>query len=283
MVLEVVIPEQSNKESTTKDMIFSILVEDKAKTLTQLHREIKIKYKVSVSFQAVMKAVNLLLEKKVLIRKERAYSLNKDWIFEIRNFFDNLYTEYFKVRKPMKKIEMGKEITLYTVNNLLELDKLWNDLLTNWAKSETKDRRNCWKGRHAWWLVPRLQEEDILHDFMIQHGIKTYNVLTENTSLDLIATKYYSKKNEFAKIKTRLNTKTDQHIASFGDNLIKFEIPQQLSIRLEKIYQKTKKIENLDVKDVIDLFKENFEIELTLIKDRMLADKIKEEIISCFK
>ena len=36
------------------------------------------------------------------------------------------------------------------------------------------------------------------------------------------------------------------------------------------------------MKGAIDIFKENHEIEITIIKDKMLADKIKDEIISYF-
>ena len=236
MTIEIVIPEKNAEDRSTKDLVFSILSEEESKTLTQLHREIKRKYGVSVTFQAVIKAVNSLIKNKVITKTEKLYSINKDWVFETRNFFDRLYTEHFKVKKPMKKVELGRDIIIYTVNNLLELDRLWNDLLTNWCKEETKDKRNCWKGKHAWWLIPRLQEEDILHDLMIKSNIKTYNLWTENTLLDKVATKYYSKKNEFAKIK-RLNSKADKHITAFGESLIKFEIPQNLSKKLEILYK----------------------------------------------
>jgi len=282
MVLEIVVPEKHVKNKNVKDLVFSILAEDVSKTLTQIHREIKKKYGISVSFQAVLKAVNSLLEKRVLEKKQKLYSISKDWIFETRTFLDNLYTEHFKVKRPIKKIEMGKDVTVYTLSNLLELDRIWNDLLTNWARKEKRDKRNCWKGRHAWWLIPRLQEEDILHDFMIKHGIKTYNLWLSNTPLDKMAAKYYQRKYEKSKIK-KVKTEKDEHITAFGDNVIKFEIPLELSKKLEKIYQKTKRMEDLDVKQAIDLFKKNVEIEFTVIKDKFLANKIKEEVIDYFQ
>ena len=261
MVLEIVIPETGSKNKTVKDMVFSILIDDISKTLTQLHKEIKRRYGVSVSFQAVIKAVHSLLDSSVLIKEKKLYSIDKDWIFRSRNFFDNLYTEHFKVKKPVKKVELSKNITVYTVHNLLELDRLWNDLLTNWAKEEKKDKRNCWRGKHAWWLIPRLQEEDILHDFLIKHNVKTYNLWIDNTPLDKLAIKYYSRKNEFTKINTRIKLEIDSHIAAFGDNIIKFEIPTKISKELERIYKKTNKLKDLDIKQVIDIFKENTEIE----------------------
>ena len=262
--------------------MFSILAEDNPKTLTQLHREIKRRYGISITFQAVIKAVNSLRLHKVLVKEGKLYNLNKDWIFETRNFFDKLYTEYFKVKKPMKKIELGKEVTVYTVNNLLELDRLWNDLLFNWARKETEDKRNVWRGRHCWWLIPRLQEEDILHDFFAKQGIKTYNILTRNTLLDKITINYYLKKKEFIKITNGIELKKDDQISAFGEFLMKFEIPKAISDKLEKIYQSTKKIEDLDLKKVIDIFKQNSEIEVMIIKDKLLADKIKQEIIDYF-
>ncbi|MFC1752568.1 hypothetical protein ACFL96_04145 [Thermoproteota archaeon] len=281
MALEIVIPEANVKGRTTKDLVFSILTADKQKTLTQLHREIKRKYGVSVTFQAVLKAVRSLLDHNVISRKGKLYSLNEDWIFETRNFFDDLYRKSFGVKKPVKKVELGRDVTVYTLSNLLELDRLWYELLMNWSKKERTDKRNCWKGRHAWWVIPRLQEEDVLHDFMIKKGIKTYNLWTSNTLLDRIAAKYYSKKKENVKIKV-MKLSRDTHIATFGENVIKFEIPKKVSDKLERIFQKTKKLEDLDIKKAIDVFKENTEIEFTVIKDKMIADKVKEDIVGEF-
>ena len=75
----------------------------------------------------------------------------------------------------------------------------------------------------------------------------------------------------------------DLHISSFGEFLVKFEIPEQISIQLEKVYAKTKRVENIDLKQVLDIFKETQQIEVTVLQDKMLADKIKEEIIGEFR
>ncbi len=282
MTIEIVIPEKYIKDRSTKDLVFSILSEEESKTLTQLHREIKRRYRISVTFQAVIKAVSSLLSHQIIIKEGKLYSLNKEWVFETRNFFDKLYTDQFKVKKPMKKIELGKDVTIYTVNNLLELDRLWNDLLTNWAKKETEDKRNVWKGRHCWWLIPRLQEEDILHDFFTKQKIKTYNLLTSNKVLDKIAVSYYRNRKEHIRTNSKLRLKSDSHISAFGEVLVKFEIPTEISSKLEKIYQKTKRLEDLDLKKVLDIFKQNTEIEITVIEDRLIADNIKKEISNNF-
>ena len=282
-MIEIVIPEIKDKDNNVKDIVFSILADGNPKKLTQLHNEMKKLYGVSVSFQAVLKAVNHLIKKKVLVRNEMTYIINTEWIFESRNFMDRLYRTYFNVQEPIKKVELGKEVTVYTVNNLLELDRLWNDLLINWAKQETKDKRNVWKGKHCWWLIPRLQEEDILHDLFIKQGIKTYNLLSEDKMLDKVALSYYKKKGEYIKTSKKSYSEKDTHVSAFGDFLVKFEIPKDISSELEKVYIKTKNIQNIDLKKVLDIFKKNTEIEVTIIKDKFIADNIKDEVISYFK
>ena len=229
-----------------------------------------------------MKAVGSLVVKDILIREGMAYTINKIWIFESRNFIDKLYRIHFNVQEPIKKIELGKEIVVYTVNNLLELDRLWNDLLVNWAKEEKVDKRNVWRGRHCWWLIPRLQEEDFLHDLFSRQKIETYNLICSNTLLDKVAFNYYKKKGERAMIGKKTKLDKDNHLSAFGDFLLKFEIPETISERLEKIYKKIKKVEDIDLKQVLDIFKENQMIEVTVIRDKMLSGKIKEEIISSF-
>ena len=280
-MIEIALPELENKENNVKDLVFSILAEGTPQTITQLQRELRRRYQKSVSFQAVMKAAIALVEKKVLQKEAMQYSLAREWIFESRNFLDRLYRIHFNVQEPIKKVELGKQIIVYTVSNLLELDRLWNDLLTNWAKNEKEDKRNVWKGKHCWWLVPRLQEEDLLHDFLIKQKIETYNLITSKTILDKIALKYYLKKGENVKMITDKIDK-DLHISSFGEFLVKFEIPEQISIQLEKVYAKAKHAENIDLKQVLDIFKETQQIEVTVLQDKMLADKIKEEIIREF-
>lgn len=282
MTLELVIPEAEGKEQSVKDCVFTILAEGEPKTLTQLQRELKRRYKKSVSFQAILKAVRALLASRVLAKEGKLYTLNKDWIFETRRYLDRLYTEHFKVAKPLKKVEMGADVTVYTVSNLLELDRLWNDLLVTWAKHAQENKVNVWKGSHCFWLLPRLQEEDILHDLMLQQGVTTYNLLTSNTPLDKQAAKYYVGKGAHVKIKKQRN-KEDRHLAAFGPYVLRFVIPQNIAKELEKLYEKTKKPDDLDLKKAADVFKEQVPIEVTLIKDETLAGQVLREIMRQFE
>jgi len=282
MTVEIVLPEINSRKKNVKDLVFSVLLDCNPKTLTQLHREIKQKYNISVSFQAVLKAVNILYSEGILSKEGKFYSINKRWIFETRNFFDKIYMEHFSVKKPMKKIEMGKDVTIYTVSNLFELDRLWWDLLMNWAKNEKEDKRNVFRGSHCWWLLLRLYEDFLLQEIFDQNKIKTYNLISKNTPLDKVSVKYHKSRGIFAKINTKIKEKINSDISSFGAFLLKCEIPIFLYQKLEKIYIKSKSLQDLDLKEITDIFNENTEIELRVIKDKFLADKVKEDVIGYF-
>jgi len=197
MTIEIIIPEKF-KNLKVKDAIIYLLIEEKEKTLTQLHRSIQ-KKGITTSFQAVIKATKLLVEQKVIINNNKKYSINFDWIIKNKIFFDNLYKNNIKINNK-EKINKNENITTYKVNNLFELDKLWWDLLIEWANKEEKNKINIWKGQHMWWLIPRIEDENYLREFLGLKNIKSYFILENKNYLDKIASEYYLKKNEKVKI-----------------------------------------------------------------------------------
>ncbi len=282
MAFEVLLPDENPSSASTKDLVFSVLAEGKHRTLTQIHRELKSRFGVSVSFQAVIKAVRSLSSSGVLERSAMLYSLRKEWIFEAKRFFDKVYMEHFKVKRPMKATKVVGGVRVFTVNNLLELDTMWNDLLVDWASHERKDKRNVWRGMHCWWLLPRLQEEDLLHDFLLKYKVETYNVITGSTKFDRWALKYYSEKGIRIRIDPKAGPVSWLNVTSFGDNYMKFEIPAEVGGQLDAIYRRARSMEDIDLKKVMDIFKRNCEMQVVVINDSMLAEKLKEEIIARF-
>lgn len=276
-MLEIAIPDKNLSKSSTRDLVFAILSENMPRTLTEVHRELKRRFSISVSFQSVLKAVRSLQQSGAIGQNGRFYSLKKEWIFECKKFFDRIYVENFNVKKPISMNESGG-VTVFTVTNLIELDTLWNDILLGWASGEKNDMRYVWKGSHCWWLVPRLQEEDILQDFFIKQKVKTYNLITEKTSLDKWAYRYYSEKKVYVNFSKKAE-KNGVNVAAFGENYMKFEIPKQINDRLERIYEKSKGIGDVDLKAVMDVFKMNGKIEVVLLKDKALAGRLKDELV----
>lgn len=275
MTINITIPENF-KNSKVKDIIINILLNDKNKTLTQIHRSIK-KQGINTSFQAVIKATKILIEQDILISNNKQYSINFDWIKKNKEFFDKLYKENLKHIKT-EKINKNEDIVIYKVSSLFELDKLWWDLLMEWANKEEKNKINIWKGQHMWWLIPRIEDETHLRDFLDRKEIKSYFILENNNNLDKIAKDYYIKKKEKVKIIKQIND-LDEEINIFGDNILRFKRPKEIKEKIKEIY-KNKKI---DIEKITSLFNKKTEIEVSLVKDRFISAKICEDLIKKFR
>jgi hypothetical protein len=279
MTIEIIIPE-NGKIKKTKDMVFSILIDYPNLTLTQLQRKIKSLYGVNITLQSILKSINYFSDNNVILKENKFYSINKDWIYDVKNYFDNLYFDTLKVENINKKINYSKNVSIYTLNNLFELDKLWSDYLINWIKNEKKDKRNVWQGNHCWWLIPRIQNEELLHDQFDKFKVKTYNLIGRDTLLDRVAYNYYKSRKENVKI---LKKPILEDISCFGEFVFKYKIPDSIFKKLEKIYYSTKKTDKLDINTINNVFKQNEKIEVMIIKDVFLANNIKYEIIKYFK
>lgn len=274
MTIDITIPEDLNN-AKVKDIIIYILIDNKEKTLTQLHKKIK-KYGVSTSFQSVIKATKLLIEQKIIVSNNKLYSINFEWIKKNKEFFDKLYKENITIEKK-EKIKKQENITVYKVNNLFELDKLWWDLLFEWANKEEKNKINLWKGQHMWWLIPRIEDEDYLRDFLNRKKIKSYFILENNNYLDKIASEYYKNKKENVKIVKKKND-LDEEINVFGDYILRFKRPTNIKEDIKKIYDNKK----IDFQKITSIFNKKTNIEITVIKDKFIAERITSELLKLF-
>ena len=117
---------------------------------------------------------------------------------------------------------------------------------------------------------------------MIEKGINTYNLITSATPLDKQALNYYRSKGEHTKIQKE-KEEDNKYLAAFGTDVLRFQIPKNIAEELEKLYQSTKKIADFDLKKASDIFKHQEPIEVTVIKDALLAKNFQNEIRAIFQ
>lgn len=264
-------------EATVRDRVILYLSEHTDATLTLIHRSIKAAG-VRVSFQAVLKAVHKLVDEGILKRVDRVYRVDPHWLENAKRIVDRMYAAGYHVGNA--HVSSQKPVSQYVVPNLLALDVLWNDLLSNWASSVGKDKRNVWRGRHCWWLLPRLHEEEHLHDLFRKYKIETYNVVLKPGPMANWAVRYYSGKHEHAKViplKQR-----DTHVSAFGDTVMLFEFPKEITKALDRLFSKQRSLDTLDAAKAMNVFKKRCPVEVSVIHDETLARSYKDEIVGLF-
>ncbi len=94
-------------ERKVKDAVVGVLSQDWPLSLKQIYFTILRRYSMTVSQQAVYKALKQLVENKVLVKKERKYALSIDWIRSLKELGIRLEEEY-RLQEPESTIWLKK-------------------------------------------------------------------------------------------------------------------------------------------------------------------------------
>ena len=94
LMIELTLPELDVKEKNTKDLIISILLRDHPLTVKQIWCKIRKIFGKTISYHGVYKTVIELHESKVLEKNEAGYEISLDWVKKVKNFSENLETNY---------------------------------------------------------------------------------------------------------------------------------------------------------------------------------------------
>ena len=175
MVLSLTLPEPG-KQKRVKDMIIDILSFEWPLTLTSIYNKVSKDYAHSSTCQATYKAICELLKDGVLVKQDKFYSLNMQWIDKIKEFSKQIEKNYNENEKVplidgVLKVKTENNVSVLTFNSLLELDKAWMDIKKNYYRNLDKEGDiTFWKGNHCWWLL--VYPESEFDELEIVRGFK---------------------------------------------------------------------------------------------------------------
>ncbi|MEK6938281.1 MAG: hypothetical protein AABX04_04520, partial [Nanoarchaeota archaeon] len=174
-MLELAVPQVNEESKNVKDLVFTILMNEHPLSMMELFNQIKKQYVLGITYQAVRKSVNYLHQQKVLIKTGKRYSLSKEWLLQMKSFFDRALTNYESGTKvKLFQSELAKEdYAVYTFNNLLDLDNFWGDIMSYWAEHEKENKNYLSVVHYHWWLVINLGKETGLFDLFKKKGVKS--------------------------------------------------------------------------------------------------------------
>jgi hypothetical protein len=270
------------KKDSTKDLVFRILITDQNLKLIELKNLIKKRYGKAVTFQGVRQAVNELIEDKVLEKKDKTYNINKMWVLEAKKTISQIENNIINIKKHMEFESIEGEFSTYKFNNLNELMIFWQHIVDEWFSNFKKGdyNINCWQGQHLWEILIHFDREKKIMEQMIKKGIKSYTLIYSDTPLDNYTRRFY----ESIKIKTRnINSQkefdNEYYVGTYGDIIIQTKYPKKTSEEINKLFQKTKSLEDLNIKKLHDIINKPIEIKLTVIKNLEMAKQINKNII----
>lgn len=271
------------KQDNAKNLIFTILSKEYPLKLIDLTNIIKKRYGKSVTFQAVRKAALELEKEKILIRKEKEFSINKEWIMTAKKELDTLFIELSKEANHPKNIDSIKgEISVFTFNSINEMMKFWQDIVDDWFDHFKKEDANinCYQGAHTWEGLLHPDKEQKIMGILKNKGIISYSLTTGSTPLDRYIAKFYASIGlKTALAPSNANFDKNSYIATYGETVLQVTYPQKIVKELDLYFKKNRTLEDMNLKELSEIVNQKIPVKLTVIKNISMAQQINKSII----
>ncbi len=271
-------------KSNLRGLVLSILSNEFPLKIFEIVNFIKKRYGRKVSFQAVSKEVNFLVNQKVLTRYGRDFSINKDWIDEVKKNVNEIYEKVVLKKKTDKK-SAGEDIEVLHFNSLKEAMDYWYKIIDDWFRNFKKGNSNlnCYQSLHVWESLLNLNYEEKYIGQLKSKGIKSY-LLTGSTNLDKGAVKYYNKIGAKAKsIKSMSLFERSYSIGTYGEMIVQIKYSEKILKKIDKFFKENKSIETFNLSNLLKIVNEKEEVTLTVIRNAEMAKQINKSILIYFK
>jgi len=278
MALNIIIPEL-NSHPSTKDAVINILTLEWPLSLKSIFYKMKKKYNFGASYQAVFKTVKELVDKGVLIEKDKQYEINLNWVKEVQSFTDVVETNYYAKERiqslsGIRESKQNSDIIILNFESIFDAEKY----LYYYLKYELLKIKNdsvCWNLINEWRPLFYLRSEYNIYSKLKRKGHKFYCLCSGNSKIEKNYEKFY---NSIGVHYSLVKEKFPSDIIVFGDYYISLFIPEDLRNKM-KVFLKKGNIVQL-MKEVME-FKSS--IKVVIHRDPGLAADLKKQIVRRFK
>ena len=283
-MIELSIPQAGEETKASKDIVFSILRQQQPLSAIQIVNISRRQYNVGLTYQAITKAINALVEQQVLIKEERLYRINKTWLMQLKSTVDELLMNYDTGKqKTSFSTDFTKDkYASYTLANLFDLDNFWNDILIHLASNLQPSEHRSFVGHvhYSWWLFINLGQETRLFESFIKKKINCYNLSICKTPLNRWAQKSYSDLGLKFKVgteKPEIKEMVDVNVV--GDSVIQVHYPKKIVKLLVQFYEKYDKIEEISSRELTKIVHTQCEIKFTVFQNSEIAKSLREQYL----
>jgi len=254
-------------EGSAKKNIIFLLSQEWPLGVKEIHSKLE-RQGITVSYQAVHKAVGELVDQGILGKRGSEFQLNEDWIQSNKQFFEKLGKDY--ENKAFTDLE--KPIYL-SFDSLQALQKfLANDFYVKYPNPERKNCACVWK--HAYFSVGATEREiNNLRKFLTL--TRHYALTKYDTALDRFFSDFFTKLGKECYTNVRIPVKNDTFVQ--GDFVCQIFFPEEILSEWHKIYSKYSKLDEKTLDELFKLIGKKTEINVLIVKNASFADKIRKD------
>ena len=263
------------------ELIIDILSIQPWITVSDLDRELLLKYDQEFSLATLYRRLAELIARQILVRDSSRYALSPIWINQLELFLSKVKSKShffpssdrpFLSSLPTRK--GGKRI--YRAESLLQLNSIWNALLLDLGSLPGE---GLWYGynSHAWFALGTFDSEIALFDSLKKANIETKFFIGGKSPLDLIGLeKMQSEK--IPVVPKRINHQryeSDSALWASQNYIIEFRLPGTIAKRFSNLFNPRYQVDELDKSELIESFALKEKCQLTVKRDPKLAKQLR--------
>ncbi|OGJ21484.1 hypothetical protein A3K73_00775 [Candidatus Pacearchaeota archaeon RBG_13_36_9] len=270
-------------DDKVKNLIIQILSEDWPITAKKLYYKIKRTGK-RVTYQAVFKALQHLVSQGIVEKDKYNYLLNKKWLSETANFYEDVKESYLEEKKNFASLILKNQSITFTFTTLYkEMTAIAESSIKLRFLSKKEGYVGYAKFSQLPWPFAIGEKESELFRKMLTGLNKIYILCGNKNSANKLIYKYYKSVNK------NVYLKFDKNIAQDHDTLILKNIVAQMFYEknfkksLDKVYAN---LENFHQSNLNELYKNLFlkktKITAVVTRNPELAKIQKKDILRKF-
>lgn len=271
-------------DKSTKNLIIDVLSEEWPLSARVIWNKLRKDYSKSITYQAVYKLIQKMLEDKIIIKKENKYNLSKIWIKESKDFFSILDKNYDtkKVEKiPYSKSHLKKSVR-YSFKTLSAMGNYAANYFTDFPNPEKKPFISRCFEMYSLLSLPR---EHLLKVKKVIEKYGAYCLCNSNTLYDRLIARSYLAYVKNLKIKLRSKDSDECDYIVLGDYVMRVYFSPEVK-KITSVFKKgLRSFFEIDFKTMFEVVNKEFDTPnyLVIEKNPEIAEQIRQNTLKYFK
>lgn len=273
--------ELGNTDSV-RNHVIQFLSQDWPLNVRRLHTKVE-QQRPGVSYHAVHKAVQQLLQQGILKREKAGYLLSTEWIEQVHA----LVHEVKSRQQPgglgplpgLNGFKEGESRT-FTFGNLVEADAYRKKLHNDYVAAKDIDKPFVGMAQHM--KSPLIRAEKSFAEASLAKKTQTYFIVRGKTSLDEWCADFY--RSESQRVKTGIEYSQNCDTTVLGDVIVQIYTPSNVREQIDGIYERVRDISELNVSEFYNsVYLMKAAVRLVVTRNAEMAEQLRNKIISYFR
>lgn len=263
---------------TIDDRVVEELALKPGQTAAELLERIRGDLVKKPTMQGWYKALRRLLEREVLIKDGKTYSLNIRWVSSLNRLAERAGKSYLNpTAESVIRMPVGRGRVTYRFHDLLSMDTFWGHVLVYLA-SRSKGSTLYAYNHHFWFYLAHESAEKEYNKGMETYGVKTKMLIGSKSFLDRWSTQFFGTSIRYWLHPVPLYE--DERIAYnyLGGYFIEVRISVETARAIDTLFESVKTLEDVSSLELIHLFRQKTSCSITISRNRSRGEQLKKKV-----